>query len=98
MTTIQKPSLGRVVIFTAWRGNGSESGKVDEYAGVVVKVHPIVAAAPNSVDPNENPGDMIDIVTLGSASVYHNNRVRYDGDGAAGTWRYPPHEKAQIEV
>jgi hypothetical protein len=82
---IQKPSLGRVVIFTAWRGQGEESGKVDQYAGVIVGVS------------DDKPG-VIDIVTLGPSSVYHNNGARFDADGSAGTWRYPPFVKDEIEV
>jgi hypothetical protein len=34
---IAKPSLGRIVIYTAFRGHTEE--RVDEYAGFVVKVH-----------------------------------------------------------
>lgn len=83
---IQKPSLGRVVIFTAWRGQGADSGKVDQYAGIIVGV------------ADDKPAGVIDIVTLGPSSVYHNNNVSHDADGAAGTWRYPPFVKEEIEV
>lgn len=85
---IQKPSLGRIVIFTAFRGHTET--ETDQYAGIIVKVHP---------DTPETPGgSFVDIVTLGSSSVYHNNRARFDADGLSGTWRYPPHVKEEIEV
>ena len=97
---IPKPTIGRIVLFTAWRGEGEASGKVDEYAGVVVKVHkaePSVQNGRGGIDAGVLDGT-IDIVTLGSQSVYHNNNIVHDANGKAGTWRYPPHSKEEIEV
>lgn len=82
---IQKPTLGRVVIYTAWRGEGEASGKVDEYAGLVVGVA-------------HADGAVVDIKTFGSNSIYSNNGIPYDGSGKAGTWRYPPRCTEEIEV
>jgi sensor domain CHASE-containing protein len=93
---IQKPSKGHVVIFTAWRGQGPDSGKVDEYAGIIVNVHePQQLTDAGGFD---HPGDKVDLVTFGPSSFYHNNGVRHDADGATGTWRYPPREAGEIEV
>lgn len=82
---IQKPSLGRVVIFTAWRGEGEASGKVDEYAGLVVGV-------------SHADGGVVDIKTFGPNSIYSNNGIPHDATGKAGTWRYPPFVKEEVEV
>lgn len=79
---IQKPTLGRVVIFAAFRGHGE--GNVDEYAGIVVGL-------------TEKPG-VVDLKTFGPASIYCNLGVPYDADGKAGTWRYPPKSDETIEV
>jgi hypothetical protein len=81
--TIQAPTIGRVVVFTAWRGEGEASGKVDEYPGTIVKVH---------------ADGVVDIVTFGPNSVYHNNGVPYGANGQAGTWRYPLFCGDKIEV
>lgn len=82
---IQKPTLGRVVIFTAFRGEGEASGKVDEYAGIVVNT-PYADAS------------IVDIKTFGSHSLYSNLAVPHDAGGKAGTWRYPPRCTDEIEV
>jgi hypothetical protein len=81
---IQKPTLGRVVIFTAWRGHDEKDR--DEYAGIIVRVHDQLG-----------PG-VVDIKTMGPHSLYDNARVPHDANGAGGTWRYPPHTKDEIEV
>lgn len=87
MSTIQipKPSLGRVVIFTAWRGEGEASGKVDEYAGLVVGV-------------KHADGGVVDIKTFGPNSIYCNQGIPFDANGSAGTWRYPPHCKDVLDL
>jgi hypothetical protein len=83
MPAIQKPTLGRVVIFTAFRGQDGQSEVSDEYPGTVVKHH----------------GEgVIDIVTQGSNSTYHVNNVPYDVKGDSGTWRYPERCDDMIDV
>lgn len=79
---IQKPSQGRVVLFTAFRGN--EEKATDEYTALITRAH-------------DTPG-FVDLVTFGSQSVYFQHKVAFDADGGAGTWRYPPHVKEEIEV
>lgn len=81
---IQKPTLCRAVIFTASRGEG-ESSKIDEYAGEVVGV-------------SRAAEGIVDIVTHGPNSTYHNNGIPHDADGKAGTWRYPPRCDDTIDV
>lgn len=70
----QKPSLGRIVIFTAFRGHEQE--KVDEYAAIVTKVH-------------DADTGIIDLCTFGSNSVYFQHSVPKNNDGLANTWRWP---------
>ena len=82
---IQKPTLGRGVIYTAWRGEGEASGKVDEYTGLVVGV----AKAHEGT---------IDIKTFGPNSIYSNNGVHFDANGKAGTWRYPERCDDMLDV
>jgi hypothetical protein len=79
--TIQKPTIGRVVLFTAFRGH--EQKATDEYAGIIVKVH---------------EGGVVDLVTFGPFSVYHNNGVPHDAAGGAQGWRYPEITRETIEV
>ena len=85
---IQRPTIGRIVIFTAWRGVG-DAGKADECAGVIVKVHGSTLDAESGC---------VDLVTFDSSGIYHNNDVDHDVDGVAGTWRYPPRCTDEIEV
>lgn len=84
---IQKPTIDRIVEFTAWRGVGERSGEVDRYAGIVV-------ASP----ADGHDASTVDLVTFGPHSVYHNNAVPFDADGAAGTWRYPARTDDLIDV
>lgn len=84
-TTIQKPTIGRVVIFTARRGTGEASGKVDEYPGIVV----LALHADYGI---------VDIKIFGPNGMYDNKNVPYDANGAPMTWRYPPHSKDTLDV
>jgi hypothetical protein len=85
---IQKPTLGRVVLFTAYRGH-TEAGTalVDEYPGLITCV----------LDEGLWPG-RVHLVTFGPTSMYHNQSVEHDSDGAPNTWRYPPMSRDEIEV
>jgi len=83
--TIQKPTLGRVVIFTAWRGEGEASGKRDEYTGLVVGV-------------SQADVGMVDLKTFGPTSIYSNQCVPYDANGVARTWRYPERSDETITI
>ena len=83
--TIQKPTIGRVVIYTAWRGQGEASGKVDEYPGIVV----LALHADYGI---------VDIKTFGPNSIYDNKNVPYSADGAPMTWRYPTQCKDTLDV
>lgn len=87
MSTIQitKPTLGRIVIFTAWRGEGEASGSVDEYAGLVVGV-------------SQADRGLVDLKTFGPNSIYSNSAVPFDAKGSAGTWRYPPQYKDVLDL
>ena len=79
--TIPKPTVGRIVLFTAFRGH--EQTATDEYAGIIVKVH---------------AGGVVDLVTFGPFSVYHNNGIPHDAAGGAQGWRYPDITRDTIEV
>jgi hypothetical protein len=48
----------------------------ETYAGIIVKVYEDKTA--------------IDIVTLGSSSVYHNNGVEFAEVATPGRWTWPP--------
>lgn len=85
---IQQPTIGRVVIFTARNDerieeNGDRVTTIDTYPGMIVEVH---------------AEGVVDLVTFGPFSVYHNNGVPYGASGQAGTWSYPLLTKDTIEV
>lgn len=82
---IQKPTKGRVVFFTAYRGHDEKD--TDEYTALITNTY-----------PSEGDGTVVDLVTFGSASFYFQPKVKFNSDGVAGSWRYPPFEKAEIEV
>lgn len=87
MTThIQKPTKGRVVLYTAFRGHVQDKEQVDEYAGIVTGV------------PDPTRPEIINIVTFGDASTYFQTKVPFNADGLAGTWRYPPRSEEMVEV
>ena len=46
------------------------------YAGMIVRVH-------------EAPG-VVDLVTFGSTSIYHNNGVPFAAESTPGAWSWPP--------
>lgn len=69
------PRLCDLVIFTASRGDGTASGVVDEYAGIVVGV-------------KRASEGIVDLKTFGPNSLYSNHSVPYNEHGAAGTWRH----------
>ena len=85
--TIQAPTIGRGVIFTALNEERVEAnGRVvtlQTYPGTIVKVH---------------DDGVVDLVTFGPASLYHNNGIRYGAHGQAGTWQYPTPCLDKIEV
>lgn len=86
--TIQAPTIGRVVIFTARNDervedDGTRVTTIDTYPGTIVKVH---------------DDGVVDLVTFGPHSVYHHNGVRYGAHGQAGTWNYPLQTRDTIEV
>lgn len=85
MTTVDilRPSKGRIVIFTAWRGH--EQGEVDEYASHVVGT-------------DKADRGIVDLVTFGPQSTYFQRDVPYHPDGKAKTWRYPPHVAENVTV
>ena len=85
--SIQTPSIGRVVIFTASYAEGIDNDgnrviKIDCYPGIVTRVH---------------DGGVVDIVTFGPSSIYHNNGVPYGVD-QSGTWAWPQHVTETITV
>ena len=84
--TIQKPTIGRVVIFTALyeeRIDGDDRViKIDTYPGIITRVH---------------DGGVVDLVTFGPGSIYHNHGVPYGVD-KSGTWSYPDITRDTIEV
>lgn len=79
---IQKPTRGRVVEYTAFRGHQEKD--TDAYTALVTGV-------------TEDPL-FVNLVTFGTHSVYFQTKVPYDADGKAGTWRYPPRCEDMIEV
>ena len=104
---IQKPSLGRVVIFTAFRGH--EKTEVDEYAGIIVKVHTPLSEGARGLRSLESlrlltdeeksaATGRIDIKTFGSSSTYDNHNVEHGAEGKTNTWRYPTVMRDEIEV
>ncbi len=82
---IQKPSIGRVVHFTAFRGHEQKAS--DVYAAIVVGVGRF----------GSNAG-CVDLVTFGTNSTYFQHDVPHSAEGNANTWRYPPFVKDEIEV
>lgn len=98
---IQKPTIGRIVelsVFAGWRPYDPETDKGDgapeggerakpplRYAGIIVGVH---------------DRGVVDIVTFGPQSIYHNNGVAFDQDGQplTSSWRYPPRCDDLIDV
>ncbi len=91
--TIQKPSKGRVVHFTVETERAYDP-TID--APTVSKV--ITIAIYPGLVTEVYEGGVIDIKTFGPNSIYDNHKVSYNADGKSGTWRYPPHEIAQVEV
>jgi hypothetical protein len=53
------------------------------YAGIIVGVH---------------PHGVVDLVTFGANSVYHNGGVPYDGSASAMTWRYPSISRDTLDL
>lgn len=37
-----------------------------------------------------NEDDSLELATLGKNSLYFQHEVKFDADGAKGTWRWPP--------
>lgn len=85
--TIQAPTIGRIIIFTASNTESVDGHvrtvKIDSYPGIIVRAH---------------DGGVVDIVTFGPHSMYHNNGIPFDPHGRSGTWMYPLHTKDQIAV
>jgi hypothetical protein len=62
---------------------GHETAEKDEYPGIVVKHH----------------GDgVVDLVTFGPNSIYHNHKVKHLHSGEPQGWRYPPHSADMIDI
>ena len=76
----QKPSVGRIVHFTA--ADGPPRTGTTAYAAIVTAVHP--------KNPDGGGDETVDLATLGPRSLYFQLGVKYDADGANGTWRWPP--------
>lgn len=85
---IQKPTIGRIVEFTAFRGH--ETRERDAYAAVITKVY--------DRDSDSERAGCTDLVTFGPNSVYFQHGVPHDADGEAMTWRYPPRSTEEIET
>lgn len=85
--TIQAPTIGRIVVFTASQTESSEGDerviKIDSYPGIIARVH---------------DGGVVDIVTFGPSSIYHNNGIPYDPHGRSQTWMYPLHSVTTVDV
>lgn len=62
---------------------GFDTAERVSYAGLVVGVH---------------ANGVVDLVTFGPNSVYHNNGVPYDRNGGAMSWRYPLHVSDSLDV
>ena len=54
-----------------------------EYAGLVVGHH---------------GNGVVDLVTFGPNSVYHNGDIPYDANGRAMTWRYPDAQRNTLDI
>lgn len=87
MVTIQAPTIGRVVIFTALyeeRKAGDDLViNIDTYPGIITRVH---------------ADGVVDLVTFGPGSIYHNLAVPHCARGKSGTWAFPLASKDTIEV
>ena len=81
---IQRPTIGRIVIFTA---KSEIDGAATEHAGMITHVHSKPGRI--SVSMFGEPGPY--------SSVY-NADADHDANGADGTWRYPPRCTDEIEV
>lgn len=84
--TIQKPSLGRVVLIN-FPGIGERAGVVGAVNGDGVIAAEIVRAEVDDPAPDFVSG------------VEHNDEIDpYDASDETITWRYPPRENEMIEV
>jgi len=53
-------------------------GDPGPYAGIIVRVH------------GDEKATVVDLVTFGPHSMYHNNHVPFSRDPAPGHWTWPP--------
>ena len=106
---IQKPTMCRAVIFTASLGTPKHNpygisvnegkpfpARPDEYPGIIIHAFPGTS------------GCFVDLVTfgmkdgddgrfMGGSFMFHRG-VPHSAEPKAGTWRYPPITKEEIEV
>lgn len=75
---IQPPSVGRIVHYHAPNGGGEDDP--GPYAGLIVRVHPGGLGLPR----------LVDLVTFGPLSIYHDLSVPFSPVPAPGHWSWPP--------
>lgn len=76
-----QPSIGRIVHYVSYGTPGGEYGS-ECRAAVVTAV---------DVDPDADPTRVRDVslCVLNPTGAFFNQRVRYEDDGAGGTWHWP---------
>lgn len=80
MTNEQKPSIGRTVHFAA--ADGPPRTGTTVYAAIITAVNP--------KNPDGSGAETVELATFGPSSLYFQHAVKFDADGAHGTWRWPP--------